>query len=80
MECNTISSPPPENRLLTRDEVCEILHIGKTTLTKFTREGFIQGRRIGRRVLYLESDVRNALNEMPNRQKWKREMIGEDQH
>ncbi len=79
MECLQKSSPPPENRLLTRQEACELLHIGMTTLSKCTKDGDIHGRRIGKRILYLESDVRAALHEMPNRKKWKRRnMIEED--
>lgn len=80
MEGNTNLNPPPENRLLTRQEVCDILHIGSTTLAKFTQEGVIQGRRIGKRVLYLESDVRAALREMPNRQRWLKARMEEDEN
>jgi hypothetical protein len=72
MDCMTNSNPQPENKLLTRNEVCDILHIGSTTLSKFTKDGIIQGCRIGKRVLYLETDVRAALREMPNRQRWKK--------
>jgi hypothetical protein len=72
MECNTNLKPAPENRLMTRKEACAFLHCGPTKLSNCTRDGVIQGRRIGKRVLYLESDLRAALSEMPNRQKWKK--------
>jgi excisionase family DNA binding protein len=78
MECLQKSQTPPENRLLTRQEACELLHIGMTTLSKCTKDGDIQGRRIGKRILYLESDVRAALHEMPNRKRWKRRNKVED--
>lgn len=45
----------------TRDEVCEIAHISKPTLWKKTKSGEIRATNIGRRVVYLESEVKKIL-------------------
>ena len=50
-------------RNLTRDEVCNLLHISKPTLWKKTQQGEIRAITIGRRVLYAESEVRRVLSE-----------------
>ncbi len=50
-------------RNLTRDEVCELLHISKPTLWKKTKQGEISAITIGRRVLYSESEVKRYLEE-----------------
>lgn len=44
-----------------RDEVCELLKISKPTLWKKTKEGKIRATKIGRRVVYLESEVKKLL-------------------
>ena len=50
-------------RNLTRDEVCNLLHISKPTLWKKTKQGEISAITIGRRVLYAESEVRRVRSE-----------------
>ncbi len=50
-------------RNLTRDEVCNLLHISKPTLWKKTKQGEINAITIGRRVLYAESEVKRYLEE-----------------
>lgn len=50
-------------RNLTRDEVCNLLHISKVTLWKLTKEKKISAITIGRRVLYAESEVKRYLEE-----------------
>ena len=50
-------------RNLTRNEVCELLHISKPTLWKKTKQGEISAITIGRRVLYAESEVKRYLEE-----------------
>ena len=50
-------------RNLTRDEVCNLLHISKVTLWKKTKQGEISAITIGRRVLYAESEIKRYLEE-----------------
>ena len=50
----------PEN-MLTREEVCELLHISKTTLWLKTKNGEIECVRVGRRVLYSESSIKKYM-------------------
>ena len=50
-------------RNLTRDEVCELLHITKPTLWKKTKQGEIKAINIGRRVLYPMSEVKRYFEE-----------------
>lgn len=45
----------------TRDEVCEIAHISRPTLWKKTKSGEIRATKIGRRVVYLETELRKLL-------------------
>ena len=62
-----------EIKYLSREEVCELLHISKPTLGSYINKGMLKGKKIGRRVLFDESDVKQALQEMPSRisKKWK---------
>lgn len=46
-----------EDDLLSRDEVCTILNISKTTLNNHTKAGKLQKYCIGNRVLYKKSEV-----------------------
>ena len=50
----------PEN-MLTREEVCELLHISKPTLWLKTKNGEIECVRVGRRVLYSESSIKKYM-------------------
>jgi excisionase family DNA binding protein len=52
---------------LTREEVSSRLHISLPTLNTYTKLGLIPAKRMGTRVLYLESDVQNALKDIPVR-------------
>lgn len=52
------------NKYLTRKEVSVLLNISLPTLNEYTKSGKIKGRRIGGRVLYLESDIEKALTEI----------------
>ena len=42
-------------------EVCKLLGVSSTTLTKWTREGKIPHRRIGRRILYSIEALKNFI-------------------
>ena len=51
----------PEEKILTRDEVCKLLNITKSTLWKRTKTGKIQSYGQGRRVYYKRSEVMESL-------------------
>ena len=51
----------PENELMTRDEVCEMLSFNKTSLWKHTKSGKLKSYGIGNRVLYKRSEVIQAV-------------------
>ena len=58
------SQTPPqtqESDLISRDEVCKILHFNKTTLNKHTRSGRLKSYSIGNRDLYKRSEVLEAV-------------------
>jgi excisionase family DNA binding protein len=61
LQAQTTSSPQPEKELMTRDEVCELLSINKTSLWKHTKAGKLNSYGIGNRVLYKRSEVINAV-------------------
>jgi excisionase family DNA binding protein len=52
---------PPTDQFLTREQVCKRLAITPTTLWSRTRDGQIVSQKIGRRILYKESDVNAAV-------------------
>ena len=54
----------PQEELLTRDEVCKLLNINKTTLWKHTKSGRLTSFGIGNRVLYKRSEVLKAINRL----------------
>jgi excisionase family DNA binding protein len=58
----TVNQPKqPENDLLTRDEVCKLLSINKTSLWKHTKTGKLKSYGIGNRVFYKRSEVLEAV-------------------
>lgn len=59
LEADRKRAKPEKN--FTRDEVCELCHISKPTLWKKTKEGKIAAIKIGRKVMYQESEVRRLL-------------------
>lgn len=50
---------------LTRQEVAELLKISLPTVDLYSRKGILKGRRIGSRILYLESDLMELVREIP---------------
>ena len=48
-------------RYLSREEVCELLGISKVTFWDRTKAGKIKATRIGRRVVYLESEIKRFM-------------------
>lgn len=51
-----------EGEWLTRDELCTRLHITPTTLWRLEKAGSISKRKLGRRNLYLKSEVDALVN------------------
>lgn len=51
----------PEEGLLTRKETAKLLHVSLLTLRVWERRGVLRPRRISRRVLYLKTEVLEAL-------------------
>lgn len=51
----------PENDFITRDAVCKLLSINKTTLWKHTKTGKLKSYGIGNRVMYKRSEVLEAV-------------------
>ena len=49
------------DQILTRDEVCDLLQITKSTLWKRTKSGKLQSYGQGRRVYYKRSEVLESL-------------------
>ena len=54
-------NPQPENDLLTREEVCKLLSINKTTLWKHTKSGKLKSLGLGNRVYYKRNQVLEAV-------------------
>lgn len=61
--CIPTRSTADENpdKILTRDEVCELLSINKSTLWKRTKSGKLKSYGQGRRVYYKRSEVLESL-------------------
>lgn len=49
---------------LTRRETATLFRISLPTLNNYTKQGIIQGHRIGRRVLYKKNEVEGMLQEI----------------
>ena len=65
-EIGNINPPKEEVKYLTRLQVCDLLKISLPTLHGYVHEGKIKGHRIGRRVLFSETDIHDAVKEIPN--------------
>lgn len=69
-EVITETTPPeqkePENEFLTRDEVCKLLNLNKTSLWKHTKAGKLKSYGIGNRVLYKKCEVLEAVKPLVN--------------
>lgn len=57
------NEPPkiPEEKLLTRQDVCNLLSISYPTLLSYERKGLLAGRRVGHRILFTRDDIIPAL-------------------
>ena len=61
---NTTTTTTEQTELLTRNEVCNLLHITLPTLHNWTKEGLITGYRIGTRIRYKRAEVLATLNKV----------------
>ena len=55
------SKQQTENVLLTREEVCKLLTINKTSLWKHTKSGRLKSYGIGNRVFYKRNEVLESI-------------------
>lgn len=53
-----------EQKLLTRQEACELLHCSYPTLINYEKRGLLIGQRIGHKVFYSKEDIVNKMNEL----------------
>jgi excisionase family DNA binding protein len=54
-----------EIRYLTRKEVSKLLKISLPTLNEYTKKGVIKGSRVGSRILYSETELEQAVKDIP---------------
>ena len=57
-------SEQSENELLTREQVCKLLSINKTTLWKHTKSGKLKSLGLGNRVYYKKCEVLEAVKHL----------------
>ncbi len=65
-ELTAIQPDKNSNKYLSRQEAAEMLHITLPTLWEYTKLGLIEGSRIGRRVLYSEQAIQDAVKSIPS--------------
>lgn len=66
-KCGINEKPSPEEgEWLTRDEVCDMLHITPTTLWRKEKEGVIRKYKMGRRNLYSKREVCALFSSLAN--------------
>ena len=59
-----LNNRQPELRLYSRNEAAELLHMTLPTLYSYSNKGIIKMSKIGRRCLYTEEAIREALLEI----------------
>jgi excisionase family DNA binding protein len=64
-ELSRLNPQEATSRYLSRQEVADLLKISLPTLNEYTRAGIIKGSRVGSRVLYEESAIKDAVKEIP---------------
>lgn len=58
-----LTTPKTESdNFLSREDVCKLLKVSPTTLFHWNRNKTLTNQKLGRRVYYLESDVKAKLN------------------
>ena len=58
------SPKPNKAKFLTRKEVAQLLNVTVTTLHEWTKLGWIQSYKVGRRVLYKEVEVISSIDRL----------------
>jgi hypothetical protein len=58
---------PHEEGYRTRHETADMLNISLPTLNIYTKRGILTGYRIGKRVLYKQSEIESALTQIKYR-------------
>ena len=55
----TGAKPEAEEKYLTTDEVCEILHVSSNTLWRWNKSKYLCSVKVGRTPMYRQSDIDN---------------------
>ena len=56
-----ISSPTPPGEYLTIKQAGKYLHVNRTTIWRYSKQGLLKPRRIGCHVLFARADIDNYL-------------------
>ena len=56
------SCKPEEEKYLTTDEVCAILHVSSNTLWRWGKSGYLIASKVGRTPMYKLSDINRLRN------------------
>lgn len=56
-----VTRPQPETKYITRENVCQLLKIDKSTLWSWTKKGKLKSYGIGARVYYKLDEVEKAI-------------------
>ena len=51
------SKPQEEEKYLTKEEVCEALKVSSNTLWRWNKNGYLKPNKVGRKSVYLLSDI-----------------------
>lgn len=54
-------SAPVQDRFLSTEELCELLHVSRVTVFRYVRAGKIKSHKLGRRNLYSVAEVMAAV-------------------
>ena len=64
LQVSQTTTTTEQTELLTRNEVCNLLHITLPTLHQWTKEGVVTGYRIGTRIRYKRAEILATLNKV----------------
>jgi excisionase family DNA binding protein len=54
------------SEILTTSEVAELLRLPRSTVRDMARRGTLPGRKLGRRTIFLRSELERALRRLPS--------------